>query len=279
MSLMDRALDRAFVGVFDRALGLAIARAAAPGTIRYTERQLYYELCRVLRPLHAAPRRPGFTVRPPVRYERFTAALDRRDPPPGLLVAGTAPRRNPDPPAELFDYGFPRLLVCQDAAIAAMLLANELHMESACPVFHLADLPPDPRLTRALRAGGATVHVLHDASAAGLAAVARVRQVFAEEGLRVNALGLRPAHAVALHLTAVRRPPGNAADPADPADLLAWERRWLRSGRVAEVASVNPARLLRTVHRLVRGQSRLRSRPSLRELRAAGFMTWPEVTP
>jgi hypothetical protein len=262
------ALDRALDGALDR----AIARAAAPGPIRYTGRQLYYELCRVLRPLHVAPRRPGFTLRAPISYGRFKTALDRRRRPAGL-VAQDAPHHHPDPPAELFDYGLPRLLVCQDGAIAAMLLANELHMESACPVFQLADLPPDPRLTGALREGAATVHVLHDASPAGLDAVGRVRQVF--EGIPVNALGLRPAHAAALHLTAARRPPAAVPDGGD-ADLLVWERRWLRSGRFAEVASVNPARLLRTVHRLVRGQSRLRPRPSLREFREAGFMTWPE---
>lgn len=262
------------MSLLDRALRLAETRAAAPGAIRYTERQLYYELCRVLRPLHAAPRRPGFTLPAPIRYERFGAALARRARPAGRIIA-TAPHRNPDPPADLFDYGFPRLLVCQDAAVAAMLLANESHLESACPVYHLGDLPPDPRLVGALRDGAATVHVLHDASAAGLAAVGRVRQAF--EGIPVNALGLRPAHAAALHLTAVRQPPAPALAPA-PADddLLPWERRWLRSGRVVEVASVNPARLLRTVHRLVRGQSRPRPRPSLREFRAAGFMTWPE---
>lgn len=284
----------------DRALRAAVARAGAPGRIRFTRRQLYYELCRGLMPLHRLPRRVRFTLPAPVGYARFAAALDHLGPVPGLLPDPPAPtpRNDGDDVPDLYDYGLPRLLVCQDTAIAAMLLANELHMESACPVFPLRDLPLDPRLTAALqRTGDATVYVLHDASAAGYAAVDDVRRWAGD--LRVQPLGLRPVHAAALHLTTGRREPADAdpreaadAGPRDPADagrrepagaglpspagLEPWEVRRLRAGRTVEVAAVNPARLLRTVHRLVRGQTRTRRRTArLRELQAAGFMTWP----
>jgi hypothetical protein len=44
-----------------RALSVAIERAGAPGGIRFTERQLYFELCRVLMPLGRMPRTVPFT--------------------------------------------------------------------------------------------------------------------------------------------------------------------------------------------------------------------------
>jgi hypothetical protein len=240
------------MSVLDRALRVAATRAGAPTGLRFTERQLYYELCRVLQPLHALPRRPRFTLPAPVGYERFRRALHRCAAVPGLITAARRPAV--PPPAEVYDYGLPRLLVCQDGTIADMLLENELHMESACPVYPLDGLPADPRLAAALRrADRTTVYVLHDASAAGVAAVAATRRWAGD--LPVAALGLRPVHAAALHLF---------TSPTAP--------------RTVEVAAVNPARLLRTVHRLVRDQTRVRRpRPRLRRLSAAGFLTWPEA--
>jgi hypothetical protein len=58
--------------------------------------------------------------------------------------------------------------------------------------------------------------------------------------------------------------------------LRPWERRWLAAGNVAEVAAINPARLVRTLYRLVREQRRVQpGRPGLRKARAVGFMSWP----
>ncbi|MGW3286677.1 hypothetical protein ACWDR3_18765 [Streptomyces sp. NPDC001002] len=171
-----------------RAITVAAQRAAAPGNLRFTERQLYYETCRVLRPTPAPVRRIPHSPAPPLRLSRFTEVLRGAEWAaglPGLLPApadanATAgptiggPAREPD----LYDYALPRLLICQDRAIAQMLLANHVHLEAACPVLSAEDdLPLDPRLLAALeRAEGATVHVLHDASPAGIGLPGRVRE-------------------------------------------------------------------------------------------------------
>lgn len=270
--------------LLDRAITVAAARAAAPGGIRFTERQLYYETCRVLRPvppvLRRIPRSPG----PSVRLPHFTRALSARSAPvPGLLgAAGFAvgpaggPAREPD----LYDYGLPRLLVCQDRSIAAMLLANHVHLEAACPILSADQaLPPDTRLVAALeRAGGATVHVLHDASPAGLGLPARVRAALGPvPGVRVSSLGLAPRHATALQLTC-GRVRGAVALPAPlPRALRPHELFWLAQGRFAEVAAVPPGQLLRAVLRLTRGPRPVRQSvwTELRDLRTTGFMTWP----
>ncbi|MEE1927172.1 hypothetical protein V1J52_03070 [Streptomyces sp. TRM 70351] len=274
------------------ALARAVVRAGQPGGIRFTERQLYYALCRVLHPLHRAPRRLPFTLAPPVAYSRFRAALDAYGPGPhgpadrlpGLLapepvVRHPAGRHTPE--ADLFDYGLPRLLVCQSDAVAHMLRANALPMESACPVHGAGELPLDPAVLRMLGlAGRATVYLLHDASPAGLAFAARFTAATPlPSGVRTVALGLRPRQAAALHLTHGRpehRPGAYRIPPGAAPALTRREHAWLCGGRFAEVEAVPPAVLLRTVHRMVRGIRAPRpARRRLRGVRETGFLSRP----
>ncbi|MEV6400486.1 hypothetical protein AB0M39_37865 [Streptomyces sp. NPDC051907] len=274
--------------LLDRAITVAAARAGAPGGIRFTERQLYYETCRVLSPAATLLKRVPRTPAPPLRLPVFTRALDARgrESVPGLLPPPpTSPPTRGDGPAgasepDLYAYGLPRILLCQDRSIARMLLANHVHLEAACLVLAVPDaLPLDPRLTAALRrAQGATVHVLHDASPEGVALPARVRAALGPvPGVRVASIGLVPRHVAALRLPSGRGPaPAAALGPWPPA-LRPREVAWLAQGRFAEVAAVPPARLVRTVLRLTRGPRPPRTSlwSDLRGLRATGFMTWP----
>jgi hypothetical protein len=233
-----------------RWLSTAIERAAVnAGTPYFTRKQLYYEVCRLLTP---GPLR--FRMPAPLSYQRFEAALGER---PELVSERPAFVAEPAEP-DVFDYELPRMLVCQHRDIAAMLLANDLHLEAACLVVSAADLPLHPRLAPR------SVYLLHDASAAGFA--------FAQStGLRGRQLGLRPAHAASMRLTRAPRVP--AAVTA--VGLRPWEQRWLAAGNVAEVAAINPARLVRTLHRLVRDHKRGAPRTPLRELAGVGFLSWP----
>ncbi|MEU9144554.1 hypothetical protein [Streptomyces sp. NPDC048349] len=272
--------------LLDAAIGAAAARAGDPGGLRFTERQLYYETCRVLSPAAPLLRRLPGAPAPVVRLPSFTRALDARgrETVPGLLPAAVPPadlaRHAPGEP-DLFDYGLPRLLLCQDRSIAAMLLANHVHLEAACPVLAAADaLPLAPRLVAALeRAEGATVHVLHDASPEGVTLPARVRAALGPlSGVRVGSLGLVPRHAAALRLPSGRGPaPAPAAGADWPGALRPREAAWLARGRFAQVAAVPPARLVRTVLRLTRGPRPPRASlwGELGGLRTTGFMTWP----
>ncbi|MFA5708085.1 hypothetical protein [Mycolicibacterium sp.] len=259
----------------DRLLRGAIRRAGAPGRLRFTERQLFYEMCRGLLPAHRLPRRIGFSPPTLLSPGVFRDAVRRHGPIDGLL-APAAPTARPlgkhTPEPDLFDYGLPRLLICQSHAVAEMLRANGIPMESACPVLSAAELPADPGLTRMLRqAGEATVYVLHDAGATGLALPGELpRLTDIPDTARVVPIGLRPAQVWPLHLPHRPAPAGHAA-AADPK-----ERAWLRRGRTVEVESVSPAVLLRSVHRLVRGVARPGTGlVDLQRARRAGFLTWP----
>ncbi|MEU0661171.1 hypothetical protein [Streptomyces lavendulocolor] len=285
------------------AIARAAARAAAPGGLRFTERQLYYATCRVLSPGSALLRRVPRTPAPPLRLTAFTRALDARGrhtvegllPPVPPGTGGVYPVHDGDGKGDrdgdghgtsepdVYAYGLPRLLVCQDPSIARMLLANHVHLEAACPVLTAVDaLPLGPRLTAALeRAGGATVHVLHDASPSGLALPARIRAALGPvPGVRVSSMGLVPRHVAALRLPSGRGPvPGPVLGTGLPPGLRPAEARWLARGRFAEVAAVPPARLVRTVLRVTRGSRPPRAslRSDLRGLRDTGFLTWPSA--
>ena len=258
--------------VIERLLPLARARATAPSGLLVTERQLYYELCRLLAPAHRLRGGPGFTVRVPLRYRTFRETLGDL---PGLLTIPPPERAEPGrhtPEPDLFDYGLPRLLICHSHEIAHMLRANGLPMESACPVLSAAELPVHPGVARMLASVEGTAYVLHGASTAGFEFAARVRELAAlPDEVAVVPLGLRPRQAKALHLFHL---PGTAAEPPPGPDDR--ERRWLARGRTVELEAVRPAALLRTVHRLVR-EVRTPRTPllELRRTRDTGFLTWP----
>ncbi|WP_327242491.1 hypothetical protein [Streptomyces sp. NBC_01320] len=274
----------------DLAITGAAARAAGPGGIRFTERQLYYETCRVLSPAaNLLPRIPR-TPAPPLRLPTFTRALEARgrETVDGLLPpVPSPPPTTPRPPSvpdaaepDLHAYGLPRLLVCQDRSIARMLLANHVHLEAACPVLAAPDaLPLDPRLVAALeRAEGATVHVLHDASPEGIGLPARVRAALGPvPGVRVTSIGLVPRHAATLRLPTGRGPAPAPPSAPWPPGLRPEEASWLARGRFTQVAAVSPPRLVRTVLRLTRGPRPPRNSmwTELRGLRTTGFLTWP----
>lgn len=218
----------------------------------------------------------------PLTYVDFLDVLrtycERCGEPPGLLPPAeplelTPPGREPD----LLDYGLDRLLVCQDADIARMLLANRLHMEAKCAVVALADGVPPAIATMLERTPGARVSLLHDASCAGLRLAAALHEQFdLPETIQTAAIGLRPTHAQRLHLFAKHTPAAETSDDVLPSYLTPGERRWLRAGWSAEVAALHPVRLLVKTRRIL--TDNVVSRWQLynpRRDRTTGFMTWP----
>jgi hypothetical protein len=235
----------------DRPLAAARTRLAGLGLVA-TEEQLYYEVCRVLRPVRWRRRRPGFLVPVPVPRAAFASALARAGGADPLRVP-TVGAPGPDT-SDLLDYAVPRVLVCQHDRLAAVLLANDLHMEGATAVLGPAarDEPPPALLAALAAAPHPVVHLLHDATAAGAAWAAGGAPGWGPA--RVHALGLRPPQARALHLF---RAPGGGA----------------------EVAAVPPDHLLRALRRMLLGRPRTPAPPGLRDRAGVGFLSWPGENP
>lgn len=217
--------------IVDRALHRVLRRLDALG-VRAVADQLYYATCRALFPSPRGPRRPGVLLPrliPRATFDRVLAGATAPVPDRLPVLAGAT-----DAP-DLTDYGLPRVLVCQHDAIAAALLANDLHMEAATVVLGSSQVRDG---IPALVSGGA-VHLLHDATPGGLAW--RATQVGG------RAIGLSPAQARMLHL--VRAPGGGA-----------------------QVAAVPPEHLLRVLRRVLAGRPAV---PSLRRRVGLGFLSWP----
>lgn len=300
----------------------SVARLQDEG-VRYTRRQLYYEVCRtLLEPLEVYPVvsrtmavvgaslalvagrlhpiragvvnaaalvstpslvwRLPFTITPPITEAAFaealTACCTRYGQPAGLLADELPPPprfayREPD----LYDYGVPYALICQDATIARMLRANALHMEMGCPILALEEASPLPEdlVNMLLLTHAPYILLLHDASPEGLTFAAVARELLnLPSGIHVRASGLYPRHALRQHLFALRRA---SAPYRTPITLGTIEHRWLCAGYAAEVAALRPVRLLRALRRIVHPQRR---RPSwfaeLRRWPSDGHMSWPQ---
>lgn len=261
------------------AIGKAVRQFRALG-LHYTERQLYYETCRLLLPWW---RYLPIKLAVPVAWPRFTAALARLQargvvcvgllPAPELQLASIVPR-------DLQLFGLPRVLLCSDAHIAAMLDANGLALELGCPVVNVAQACPLPSpMAQMLQRAGGRVYLLHNANTADVALGAELgSRLQLPEGIGFTALGLRPAHALRLRLFVQReREAGSMKqEAAMGASLSPKERRWLAGGRSAELAALPPLRLLRAMRRLLHPEVPTPSLwVQLRRWPQLGYMSWP----
>jgi hypothetical protein len=312
--------------VLVRAIHRSIARVREPASVRYTERQLYYEVCRTLYPTPGLPTpgalavgtlgmlpallalpRPRLALRlmlanmlvagglrllralpstrdVPLPYADFLAAFAsyraQHGEPPGLLPPAQPLQLRPiGSEPDLLDYGLDRVLVCQSNEIAQMLLANRFHIEVKAAVTGLSDGLPPPIRAMLARTSGATVFLLHDASAAGLSLAATLRErLNIPEAVQINPVGLRPTHAQRLHLFARRRAAETPAFYTWPAYLTPSEYAWLYAGWCTEVAALPPMRLLLRLRRIITDTvPPPRRLYSMRRDRSIGFLTWPEA--
>lgn len=249
---------------------------------RYTEAQLFYAVCyTVLAPLRTAlgKLRMALTLPPPLSQTAVVRGLrywiEQHGAPAGLLPANPAPAgaAMTHSLTELDHYGLPQVLVCQDAAIAAMLRANAFDLELACPVLTIADWPLLEAIIAALRrADRPRILVLHDASADGLALASQCIAK-APPDFPVQPIGLRPRHAKALRLCAYRRQPPATLSALDVAGA---EARWLQHGWHADVAAVYPVKLLRALRAIVYATpTPISWRERWRYFVTSGFMSWP----
>ncbi|RRR66071.1 MAG: hypothetical protein EI684_21270 [Candidatus Viridilinea halotolerans] len=272
------------------AIRQAVCQFGAIG-LHYTERQLYYETCRVVVPWQ---RYVPMNLPPPVAWPRFAASLAALQERQGRLVGLLPPpaaRVAQGVPAELGDFTLPRVLLCADSALVAMFDHNHLSLELSSPVFSAEAACPLPTLlAHMLQREGGRVYLLHDASAAGLQLAAHLpTRLHLPEGVKFSALGLRPIHAMRLRLFVAgeaRRRGGEEAGRREAQDedrdtewqsaLPSKERRWLARGRSAELAALHPLRLMRTLRRLLHPEAPVPNLwTQLRRWPQLGHMSWP----
>lgn len=241
------------------ALARSIHRVSAGGRFFYTDRQLYHELCRTLRPYARFWGGVPFSLPLSVSYAEFSRALEQHiahsGMPTKLIIATQAwqPRFVGQEP-DLADYGLPRVLVCSDRGIATMLIANHMHMELGCAVLSLAEAAPLPDIICAMlaRDQDPQVFLLHDADLEGMTLFShmRVRLRIPEDVTSVQ-VGLRPFQAVKMHLFVDRTESWTAEEWHLPGGITHFERSWVKAGLRAEVAGISPVALFRMLRQTV----------------------------
>jgi hypothetical protein len=241
------------------ALARSIQRVSIGGRFFFTERQLYYEFCRTLRPYAQYLRGIPFSLPLPVSYAEFSRALKHHISCGGMPTKLLAASQSLPPgfigqQPDLADYGLPRVLVCTDRDVAEMIIANHMHMKLGCAVLSLAGAVPLADLICAMlaRDQDPRVFLLHDADLEGMTLFSHLRvRLRIPEDMTPVEIGLRPFQAAKMHLFVERTDSWTGEQWHLPGGLTRFERLWVKAGLRAEVAGISPAVLFRLLRQTI----------------------------
>lgn len=175
----------------------------------------------------------------------------------GLLPPITPLTTQTNVSSEVANYSFDRLVVCENASVAQMLLANNFHFENNCAVLAIDKYPQNifPLIMQMLRRNpDLKVYALHDASPTGCALVEKIRtdpEWFGGQNVAIYDLGLLPRQ-VFEKGGFVRRSAVKATEAATIPNIIRLslqpdEIKWLEEGNYVEIESLPPQMLLRVL--------------------------------
>lgn len=159
---------------------------------------------------------------------------------------------------EVSAYSFDRVVVCDSAAIAQLLIANNFHFENNCAVLSINRYPQSifsTVLEMLRRNSELKVYALHDASPRGVGLVHHLRSSpnwFQNSNVTIYDIGLLPRQIFRSRTMFVC----NSEESAQQAkqmqqevrqDLSTEELKWLEIGHFVELESFTPKRLLQVV--------------------------------
>jgi|GEM_PF-1482685 len=238
--------------VTDARFQSALRTVSDDGRVRFTHRQLWYELDRKRRSRRGLGRAPelSFELQFLPLLERWTAAHGE---PPGLLPPPPAKAPAREVPPDVAAFSFDRAVVTDRAETADVLVANRFHFEHNCAVLSADGYPlgiAETVKTMLRRNPRLTVFAVHDASLEGCALPALLRDPawFPDPGVRVVDVGLRPEAARRLGFPWLPGTPGRLR-LEERAALPAAEWEWLEAGNRRELAVLRPTALMRLLQR------------------------------
>jgi hypothetical protein len=234
-------------------LARSIHRVSACGRFFYTERQLYHELCRTMRSFVRFWRSVPFVLPQPVSFEKFSRALKQLISCSGMPAKLLADSQDWQPEfvgvePDLADYGLQRVLICTDRDIAAMLIANHIHMELGCAVLSLSEAMPLPDMICAMlaRDQAPRIFLLHDADLEGMTLLSHARvRLRIPEDMSLVEVGLRPFQAMRMHLFVERTEAGTVEGWHFLDGLSHFEGWWVKAGLRATISGISPLTLFR----------------------------------
>ncbi|MEO1429094.1 MAG: hypothetical protein AAFV71_08540 [Cyanobacteria bacterium J06633_8] len=155
-------------------------------------------------------------------------------------------------------YSFDRVIVCDSAEVAQLLIANNFHFENNCAVLSITGYPENifSTVMEMLRRNpDLNVYALHNASPRGVSLINHLRTSpnwFLNTDVTIYDLGLLPRQFINNSKAFVQQKEEYAADARNLSidikrDLTEAEIEWLESGKFIELESFTPKRLLRVV--------------------------------
>jgi hypothetical protein len=161
-------------------------------------------------------------------------------------------------------YSFDRLVVCDSAPVAQMLIANNFHFENNCAILSITGYPQSifsTAMEMLRRNPELQVYALHDCSPRGLELLHHLRsspQWFPDSTIAIIDVGLSPRQVMAVPGMFVQTSADSAAAARQmPAEvryaLSASEIIWLEAGNFVELESFTPKRLIQILNRGIAG--------------------------
>ncbi|MEA5529857.1 hypothetical protein VB638_09680 [Dolichospermum sp. UHCC 0684] len=174
---------------------------------------------------------------------------------------------NPDITA----YSFDRLVVCDSANIAQLLIANNFHFENNCAILSITGYPQsifNTTMEMLRRNPDLKVYAIHDCSSKGVSLVHHLRtseKWFLNSNVAIIDLGLLPRQIIASQGKMFTRFSSQLKDEAKKLSvdirltLTADELAWLDTGNFVELESFTPQKLIQVLRHGISGSLNLES--------------------
>jgi hypothetical protein len=174
---------------------------------------------------------------------------------------------NPDVTA----YSFDRLVVCDSATIAQLLIANNFHFENNCAILSITGYPQsifDTTMQMLRRNPDLKVYALHDCNPRGIGLVHNLRSNaswFLNSEIAIIDIGLTPSQIIATKRGMFIQSSPESAQAAKQLpqeirqNLSAEELAWLESGKFVELESFTPQRIIKVLQKGIAGSSDIES--------------------
>ncbi|HBB36300.1 MAG TPA: hypothetical protein DDZ80_20955 [Cyanobacteria bacterium UBA8803] len=160
--------------------------------------------------------------------------------------------------AEISAYSFDRAVICDSAAIAQLLIANNFHFENNCAVLSSTGYPQNifnTVMEMLFRNPDLKVYAIHDASPNGVSLVHQLRSSpnwFQNRNVMIYDLGLLPRQCISSR-NMFMQASANSAQQAQQMpqevrqSLSSNELAWLDAGNFVELESFSPQRILQVL--------------------------------
>lgn len=174
---------------------------------------------------------------------------------------------NPDITA----YSFDRLVVCDSANMAQLLIANNFHFENNCAILSITGYPQsifNTTMEMLRRNPDLKVYAIHDCSPKGVSLVHHLRTSenwFLNSNVTIIDLGLLPRQIIASQGKMFTRFSSQLKDEAKKLSvdicqsLTADELAWLHTGNFVELESFTPQKLIQVLRHGISGSLNLES--------------------